>query len=305
MMKKALLIVNPVSGKLKGKASLFAVIEKLNAQDVVPSVMMTKARGHATELAAAAAASEYDCIICCGGDGTLNETICGVLKSGSKLPIGYIPAGTTNDFASGLGLPLELPDAAENIAKALQANESIELDIGKFGDGRIFNYIASFGAFTTSSYATPQTAKNVLGHLAYVFAGVKDFFAIKPIHAKFCADGVEYEGDYVFGGVCNTYSVGGIVKLSRDNVDISDGVFELILVKAPKDMAEFNRIAGGVMSSNLSDDIFVNIKAKKVDFEVPENLVWSLDGEQASLGSHISTENLNRAVRLLLLPKNA
>ena len=304
-MKKALLIVNPVSGKLKGKASLFAVIEKLNAQDVIPTVVMTKARGHATELAAAVTPADYDCIICCGGDGTLNETICGVLQSGSKLPIGYIPAGTTNDFAAGIGLPLVLPEAAGNIAQALLADHAIELDIGKFGDGRIFNYIASFGAFTTSSYATPQAAKNVLGHLAYVFAGVKDFFAIKPIHAKFCADGVAYEGDYVFGGVCNTYSVGGIVKLSRDYVDISDGVFELILVKAPKDMAEFNRIVNGVMTSKLDDDIFINIKAKKVDFEVPETLIWSLDGEQAALGAHISTENLNRAVRLLILPKNA
>jgi len=299
-MKKALVIVNPVAGKLKGKEALFSVLEKLNQHDVLPSIIMTKHRGHATEIAESVGASEYDCIVCIGGDGTLNETILGVLRAGTNLPIGYIPAGTTNDFAAGLGLPLNLPQAAESIALALNENSFIEMDIGKYCDNRIFTYIASFGAFTSSSYSAPQAAKNVLGHLAYVLQGIKDFFSIKPVHARVTIDGEVFEGDYVFGGVCNTYSVGGIVKLNRDSVDTRDGLFEVILVKNPKDLAEFNRIVNGVVSSKLDDDMFVYKKAKDVDFEVPGDMSWTLDGEQACEGAVIHTTNLHKAVKLLI-----
>lgn len=303
-MKKALLIVNPVSGKLKARSAIFRVIEKLNERDVIPTVVMTKYRGHAAALSRTAEQEGYDCVICCGGDGTLNETIEGLADAGSSLPIGYITAGTTNDFASGLGLPLDLPTAAADIADALNSGEYIETDIGRFNDKRIFNYIASFGAFSSSSYNAPQAAKNVLGHLAYVLQGGVDFFSIKPVHAIVNANGRRYENDYVFGGVCNTFSVGGIVKLSRDNVDISDGKFEIILVKNPRDIVEFNKIVNAVMTSNLNDSMFDCIKASNVPFEVPAGMSWSLDGEEVKGGNPVTVTNMKRAVRLLVKKQN-
>ena len=183
--KQLLFIINPVSGRLKARSAVFDMLEKICGSGYMPTVALTQYRGHARELAASAAAKGYSQIICCGGDGTLNEVISGVISSGcgETLPIGYIPAGSTNDFAASIGIPTDLAAAAD----AAATGESFTLDIGKFGDDRYFTYIASFGAFTAASYSAPQNAKNNVGHLAYVFEGIKEFFKIKPI--KVVCDG--------------------------------------------------------------------------------------------------------------------
>ena len=301
-MKRALLIINPVSGTLKARDSLYDIVDTFTRNRIIPAVVFTRRKGHATRLAAAASPKIYDCIICMGGDGTLNEVIAGAVSSGSGLPIGYIPAGSTNDFASGLGIPLDPVEAAEGISRAVRAKKGISVDIGRFGADRYFTYIASFGAFTASSYNTPQSVKNVLGHLTYIFTGIRDFFRITPIHASVKADGRTYEGEYVFGGVCNSYSVGGIVRLSDDCVDISDGKFEIILVKAPRDIAEFNRVVTAVMTSDLDCDLIEFFKASSAEFRLPSGTVWTLDGESAQGGNTVVLSNLCRAVTLLTLP---
>ena len=299
-MKNILLIVNPVSGTLKGRGCLFDIIEAFSKKDVCATVRLTEYRAHATIIAEEAVKTgRYDAIVCCGGDGTLNEVIAGILKSGSDIPVGYIPAGSTNDFAAGLGLPLIPADAADCAADALVAGSAISLDIGKFAKDRYFTYIASFGAFTSSSYSAPQSMKNVLGHFAYVLQGVKDFFQIKPTHAVCVADGRRFEGDYVFCGVCNSLSVGGIVKLDEKTVNLSDGLFEIVLVHNPANAGEFNKIVNGLMKSDLSSDVFDFIKAREVYFEIPADTQWTLDGERAGAGDLVNISNLHSAVRLL------
>jgi len=277
--EKIFLIINPVSGKLKARAALFDIVQTLSeSSEFPPTVAMTEYKGHAEKLASIAVAGGYDRVICCGGDGTLNEVINGVLKSKKKIKIGYIPAGSTNDFASGIGLSPDLARAAENAVEG----KDTELDVGNFNGERYFSYIASFGIFTASSYSAPQETKNVLGHFAYVLEGIKDLAAIQPVHVRCEADGEEFEGDYIFGAVANTFRIGGIVKLSRDTVKLNDGVFELVLVKCPKNINDFNKIASAVAASNFENEMFVFRKAEKISITLPSDVVWSVDGEQQS-----------------------
>ena len=304
-MIRSMLIVNPVSGTLAARESLFAIVDEMTRRGVVPTVVMTRKPGHARKLASSAAGAGFENVVCVGGDGTLNEVIAGLLSSGSSLPVGYIPTGSTNDFAAGLGLPLEPAMAARDAARAAKEGRVMPIDIGKFGGSRYFTYIASFGAFTHSSYSAPQQVKNLLGHLAYVLEGIKDFFQITTIHVVCKANGVRREGDYVFGGICNTYSVGGIVKLGSDKVDMNDGLFEVVLVKAPKTMAEFNDIVTSVMSSRLDSDMIEFFRASKLEITPPEGTAWSLDGEQAIAGGKTVIENLRSALPLLHMARKA
>ena len=275
--EKIFLIINPVSGKLKARTALFDIVKTLSeSSEFPPTVAMTEYKGHAERLAGIAAAGGYDRVICCGGDGTLNEVINGVMRSKKKIKIGYIPAGSTNDFASGIGISADLTEATINAIEG----EDTALDVGDFNGERYFSYIASFGIFTASSYSAPQETKNVLGHFAYVLEGLKDLASVQSIHVKCEADGKEIEGDYIFGAVANTFRIGGIVKLDRNVVQLNDGVFELVLVKMPGNINDFNKIASSVTSSNFNNDMFVFMKAEKITLTLPSNVVWSVDGEQ-------------------------
>lgn len=295
--RRLLLIINPVSGKLKARAAVLDIIEKLTDAGYIPTVMPTKYRGHARELAASADAAGFSRVVCCGGDGTLNEVISGLLSGGtsSPIPIGYIPAGSTNDFASGIGIPSDLAMAAE----AAAGGGTTALDIGRFGEDRYFTYIASFGAFTAASYSAPQNVKNNLGHFAYVIEGLKEFFKIKPIKVV-CEDGDKiYRGDYVFCGVANSLSVGGLVKLDPSMVGLDDGVFEVILVKRPKNVDEFNCIVQALLTSELDCPMIDFFRTSHVRFRVPAGTVWTLDGERAECGGKVELSVLPRAVRLV------
>lgn len=275
--EKIFLIINPVSGKLKARSSLFDIVQTLSeSSEFPPTVAMTEYKGHAEKLALLASAGGYDRVICCGGDGTLNEVINGVMRSKKKIKIGYIPAGSTNDVASGIGISSDPITATIN---ALDGNDT-ELDVGNFNDERFFSYIASFGIFTASSYSTPQEVKNIFGHFAYVLEGIKDLTSVQSIHVKCEVDGKEYEDDYIFGAVANTFKIGGIVKLKKDVVKLNDGVFELVLVKKPENINDLNRIAVSVRSSNFDNDMFVFTKAERISFTLPSNTVWSVDGEE-------------------------
>lgn len=274
--ERVFFIVNPVSGKMKVRSLFFDIIEAVcSGTDSAPSVALTEYKGHAEELALNAAKEGFDRIICCGGDGTLNETVNGVLKAKKDPKIGYIPSGTTNDFANCLGISTDVREAASNAV----SGKDIVLDTGSFNEDTFFTYIASFGMFTSSSYATPQHQKNVLGHLAYVIEGLKDLGQIKTTHARVTVGNEVFEDDYIFGAVTNTLRIGGVVKLDKSLVNLNDGIFEVVLVKAPGSINDFNRILNGIANTNFDNDMFIFRKAQSITVELPASTPWSVDGE--------------------------
>lgn len=297
-MKNVLLIVNPVAGKLRMRSELFDVIEVFCNNECIVTTAITQYRGHGKELAANAFRNGFNLVVCCGGDGTLNEVISGLLSSemSAKVPLGYIPAGSTNDFADTLGIPSSPTAAAVNICKSVRMG----IDVGKFGDDRNFSYIATFGAFSAASYSAPQELKNSIGHLAYLLEGIKALGNMHRYKAKITADGKEFSGEYIYCSVSNTRSVAGLVKLSENIVDLHDGLFEVILVKYPNNLAETNRIVTGVLSNDFTGDMFEFFKAKDISFETEEDTDWSLDGEKAEGGKNVRIRNLHSAIEMYI-----
>lgn len=235
-----------------------------------------------------------DAIVCCGGDGTLSSTADRLLRAGAGLPLGYIPAGTTNDFANFLGLPKEAAQAAELIT----TGTAEPIDIGRFGD-RYFVYVASFGAFTQTSYATTQSLKNSLGHLAYVIEGIKELPTLQSYAVRVeTEEGGVYEGDYLFGSVSNSTSLGGVIKLDPGKVKATDGKFELTLVKRPKSLYELHRILVALMGGKADEELITFVHTAGASFTCAEPMPWSLDGEYASGGTDVKVEVLAGALRL-------
>ncbi|MBO5109886.1 MAG: YegS/Rv2252/BmrU family lipid kinase [Clostridia bacterium] len=295
MSNKLLFIVNPVSGRAKAKTVLFDILSVFASRDFVPTVHITRRQGDA-RLVTAKWASEYDRVVCCGGDGTLNEVISGVMDAKTDTPIGYIPLGSTNDFAASMCIPVSPVEAAEHAT----SDNIHRLDIGRFRE-RYFSYIASFGAFTAASYSAPQTTKNMLGHAAYVFEGVKDIVNIRPLHVRLEADGNTYDGHYVFGAITNSTSVGGIVKLSPQIVDRQDGLFEVTLVKPPQNLMDLNKIITALSAGDFSGNpMFQFFKASSLKVFSEDFFDWSLDGEHVKGTDEIKIQNLKQAVRFIL-----
>lgn len=302
-MKKLLLIVNPISGKLIVQPALLNIIEEFCRGDFLVTTRITACSGDATEWAHQAAQNgEYDLVVCCGGDGTLNEVLSGIVKSGRNVPVGYIPTGSTNDFASSMKIPTEPILAAQSI---VQAQTPVCLDIGKFNSDRYFSYIASFGAFTATSYSVPQNVKNSLGHFAYVLAGIKDATSIKPYPVKAVCPQHTCEGDYIFGAVSNSLSVGGVIKLDSKTVNLCDGVFEVLFVKQPQNPIQLNKILWGLINTDFSDsEVFDFFKTEKITLNMPKEADWSLDGEFAKGCDTVKIENIHSAIRLLYNPEH-
>lgn len=288
-MKKAIVIINPKAGKTRSKTILFDIVEELCKEDYSVKTAVTLYKDHAKELARDAVKKKYDLIVVSGGDGTLSEVTEAVVKENSKIPIGYIPAGSTNDFAISAGIPLN-KNAIENITKG----EDVSIDIGKFND-KYFNYIASFGAFTSVSYKTPQASKNTFCHFAYLMEGLKDIGSIMPYHVKIEADGRVYEGDYSFGAIGNSTSIGGLIKLKEELVSMSDGLFEVILVKQPQNPIDLTNILHGFTFSDFSNPIFDFFKAKELKITTSGDFDWTLDGEYEKGEKEIMIENINNA----------
>lgn len=290
---RVLLLVNPVAGKTKGKAALFTLVDGLCRQGYRTTVYTTAARGEARRIAQQFAA-EHDLLVCCGGDGTLNEVIDGLLSVNCHIPLGYIPAGSTNDFANSLQLKTQ-PAAA--LHAVLEGRETL-MDVGLFNHTRHFAYIASFGAFTAASYKAPQTTKNALGHFAYVLEGSKELFSLQAYPVTVTTETAEYSGDYVFGAVCNSTSVAGLVKLNADMVDMTDGLFEVVLARRPKNAADLGKIITSLNSGGFDAAMFDFFKAKQVTFTMSKPLPWSLDGEFAEGDSTVTIENIPQAITI-------
>ena len=294
-MKKLLLIVNPCSGKKKAKNSLFDIISVFDTNGFEVTVRLTEYCGHATEIAKEYSESgDFDCIVCCGGDGTLNETLNGIAIGNRAMPVGYIPSGSTNDFAASMNIECDTESAVMRIVEG----KPLPIDIGCFDD-RYFTYIASFGAFTSVSYNTSQQFKNVFGHLAYVLEGMKDITAIRPYHVKAEADGLTFEDDYIFGAVTNSTSVAGIVKINTDFVDMNDGLFEVTLVRKPKNIIELHEIVQGCFASDFSNKMFDFFKVSDIKFTTESPITWSVDGEKTEAGECVTVKNLHNYINFI------
>ena len=295
MTKKLLLIVNPCSGRAKMRTELFRVVEILSDGGYTVTVYPTKARGDATDFVCTLQEDEYDRIVVCGGDGTLNEVITGLMKSGLHITLAYIPSGTLNEWSSGRVIARCIPKAAEDIT----AGKKIQLDIGRFGE-KYFSYTASFGAFTDASYSAPQDIKNVLGQAAYFFEGIKSLGNIKPVHLRFKTKDREIEDDFLFGAVSNSMSVGGIVKFDESVVKLNDGQFEVLLIKNPDNILKLQPIIDGILKRDFAKEGIEFFTADSVTVTGGDGLSWTLDGEYAKGEEEIVISNLHNAIELIV-----
>lgn len=293
--KKLLLIVNPKSGRAKMRGELLRVIEILSSDGYEVTVYPTKERFDATRRVAQLKQGDTDIIVVCGGDGTLNEVITGLMQSGVRCTLGYIPSGTLNEWSTGLQISKSIPKAAQDILNG----EEIDLDIGMFGD-KYFSYTASFGAFTEASYSAPQDVKNVLGQAAYFFEGIKSLGNIKPIHLKFVCDEREIEGDFLFGAISNSMSVGGIVKFDEAAVRLNDGLFEVMLIRNPENILSFQSIIDGILRQDLSRDGIEFFHTKEITVIGGEEVAWTLDGEYCAGSPSVKVSNIPSALHLIV-----
>ncbi|MBU5625994.1 YegS/Rv2252/BmrU family lipid kinase [Oscillibacter sp. MSJ-2] len=296
MVKKLLFIVNPRAGRTKSRAPLFDAVSLFSDADFLVCVRCTAARGDATRFAAEEGAG-YDVVVCSGGDGTLNETMMGLMQlDREKRPLlGYLPQGSTNDFASSLNISGNPVTAA----RAIVRGNSRVLDVGKFQD-RCFVYVASFGAFTKSSYSASQSAKNALGHFAYILEGMKDLNTLRPYRVRIDADGEVFDGEYLFGAVCNSTSIGGLMRLDPENVVLDDGKFELLLVPSPKNPIELQNLLLALLSQQYEQGGLVFRHVSNVRVVTEEELSWSLDGEYAPSEPTVEIMNIQGALDILL-----
>lgn len=292
-MRQLLFILNPTAGTKKGSKYLAEMISVFNQADYDTHVYVTTCRGDATR-AVQMFGTQVDMIVCCGGDGTLNETVTGVIESGLKIPIGYIPAGSTNDFANTLHLSNDVIEAAKQIVNGAAQ----PYDIGKFGE-RYFSYVASFGAFTKTSYTTPQNIKNALGHMAYILEGIQELSSIRKVHLRMELEEEVLEDDYLFGAICNSTSVGGILTLNPELVDMGDGKFEILLVRAPKNIQELHECAVALRSQQYNCGMITFRSAGRMKITTTPDMPWTLDGEKAEGSADIYIENLHQCIRLV------
>lgn len=267
-----LLIVNPCAGRTKSRAGTFDIVDKFSSNDYKFSIHTTTCQGDATNIVRKHYEGK-DLVVCCGGDGTLNETINGVMEMPNRVPIGYIPTGTTNDLANTLGIPSDIKKATDLI----MSGHTNSYDIGLFNN-RYFSYVASFGAFTSASYLTSQKMKNMFGHSAYLVKGFFDWASIKSVHAKIEYDGGVIEGDFMLGAVANSTSVAGIFKFPKEEVKLNDGYFEVLLIK------KINPLAAPIFLKKIIKQeydgeqiMFFKTRNFKITSEQP--IAWTLDGE--------------------------
>ena len=292
-MKKLLFVMNPYSGIRRANRYLADIISIFNRGGYEVTAHMTAGQGDAIRVVQEKA-KDMDLVACCGGDGTFNETISGILRSGADVPVGYIPAGSTNDFAASLKLPANILQAAKDIVEG----EPVAYDVGRFGQ-RYFSYVASFGAFTRASYATPQNIKNALGHTAYVLEGINELSQIRKTHVRMELDGQVVEDDFLFGAISNSTSVGGILTLDPKQVDMADGKLEVLLVRAPVDLLEISECIKAVQTQKYNCDMITFRSAEKIRVFADPDMPWTLDGEREDGHAEVDVENVHLAIRLM------
>lgn len=297
MSKKLLFLVNPRAGRTKSRAPLFDAAVVYSEAGYLVSIHNTRRRGDATRYASALG-REFDLVVCHGGDGTLNETINGLMSIPAEYrpQVSYLPGGSTNDFAASLSISPE-PAVAAQSAMRLKPRA---LDVGRFND-RHFVYVASFGAFTKASYSVPQDVKNVFGHFAYILEGVRDLDTLRPYRMKLTADGEVFDGEYLFGAVSNSTSIAGMMKLSPEDVQFDDGEFELLLVPVPKTPAATQALINALLYQDYGNSeglIFRHVR--HVTAETEESIPWTLDGEYVPGAPKVDISIVENGIEMLL-----
>lgn len=293
-MKKLLFILNPKSGKGQIKNQLLDVVNIFQKNGYQVQLHITQAPLDAKNTIIEIGA-EFDRIVCSGGDGTLNETVSGLMEAELSIPLGYIPSGSTNDFASSLKIPKKMDKAAQ----VAVCGEPFLCDIGSF-NGRYFNYVAAFGAFTEVSYATPQQMKNVLGHPAYLIEGVKQITAIKAAPMTVEYNGTVVEGDFIYGMITNSTSVGGFKKIVGKSVEMDDGMFEVTLIREPKNPLELQEILNALLMEDASSERLISFKTAQLRIDSPQEVPWVLDGEFGGNPREIEVKNQYRVLSIMV-----
>lgn len=292
--KKLLFVLNPLSGKGQIKNKLLGIIDLFVKCGYEVTVYPTQKPRDATE-AVRECDGKYHLIVCCGGDGTLNETVSGMMEREKKLPVGYIPSGSTNDFASSLKIPSNMLKAAQ----AAMKGRGFACDVGRFND-RYFVYIAAFGLFTDVSYATSQDLKNRLGHAAYLLEGVKRLHAIKSYHLQILYGEQFIDDEFIYGMVTNSISAGGFKNITGKNVMLDDGMFEVTLIRMPKNPMELNEIIRSL--TNLIDDteLIYTFKTDSMNIKCAEEIPWTLDGEYGGSHVEVAIKNEKQAIEVMV-----
>ena len=293
-MKKMLFIYNPNAGTGQLKPKLSDVLDIFVKSGYEVIVYPTQ-RYHDALAKTLTFEEAYDLIVCSGGDGTLDEVVTGMAKRETKIPIGYIPAGTTNDFANSLHISKDMLEAAHVAVNGVP----FACDVGSFNDD-IFVYIAAFGLFTDVSYATDQNVKNVLGHLAYLLEGAKRIFDIPSYRMQVTHDGEVIDGDFMYGMVTNSKSVGGFKRIIGRNVVFDDGLFEVTLIKKPKNPIELNEILTSLTNRRIETDLIIYFRASELHFESIEEIPWTLDGEFGGQHDEVNVKNHKQALKIMI-----
>ena len=295
MKKKVLFIVNPKSGKGSIRSKLLDIVDIFVKAEFDLTLYISQSAGDA-RAKAKEVEGRYELVICSGGDGTLDEVISGMMECEKRSAIGYIPCGSTNDFAHSLKIPTSMTKAAEHIA----AWKEFPCDIGRFNDD-YFVYIAAFGLFTDVSYETSQDVKNVLGHLAYILEGMKKLTEIKSYPMKVESEEMTVEGNFLFGMVTNSKSVGGFRNITGKHVHLDDGVFEVTLIKTPQNILELNEIIQAVIAGKSENNkYFYQFRSKAVKFISDDPVAWTLDGEFGGYHEVVDVKNDKQALSLLV-----
>ena len=294
MNRQLLFIRNPTAGSFRAQNTFLEAADEVFRSSYNTYLYSTRYGGDAARIVAETG-PRYDRIVCFGGDGTLNEVINGLMHLEQKPELGYIPAGTTNDFAAGLGLSKDPVQAARDAV----SGKAFPLDVGETGTGKFFSYVASFGSFTSASYSAPQDVKNAIGYPAYLLEGIKSLADLHKYHVRVVSDEVDVEDDFIYGGVSNSTSLAGLIKLTRDQVDMNDGVFEVLLIRVPANVAEFADTVNAIFSRSFKSSNILFFKTAHISFECSVPFAWTIDGEFAGVVGKMELFNRFGAINMV------
>lgn len=293
--KKMLFIYNPRAGKAKIRSNLLDIIDIFVKAGFEVTAYPTQEKGDGIRAVTEREPEAYELVVCSGGDGTLDEVVTGMMQCSKRTPIGYVPAGSTNDFAGSLHIPKNMIEAAHTIVQG----KSFGCDVGVFNDD-VFVYIAAFGLFTDVSYETRQDIKNVLGHMAYVLEGMKRISNIQSYYMKVLYDDNIVEGDFMFGMVTNSVSVGGFKNITGKYVMLDDGEFEVTLIKRPSNPMELNMIMAALLNRDINAECMYCFKTSALRIISEEEVAWTLDGEYGGRHREISISNQKQALQIMV-----
>lgn len=299
MKKRLLFIFNPHSGKAQIKNQLLDIVDVMVKAEYEVTIYPTQAPGDAVHKVKAEAGG-YDMVVCSGGDGTLDEVVTGMMGMTEKVPLGYIPAGSTNDFATSLGIPKDMVKAAENAVRG----RAFPCDIGAFNQD-YFVYVAAFGLFTEVSYKTSQEWKNVLGHAAYILEGVRSLHDIPAYLMQVEYNNIRIQDEFIYGMISNSTSVGGFKGMTGKDVLLDDGVFEVTLIKKPRNPIELNEIIASLINLVDDTDMVYSFKTDEVKFTAKNTIPWTLDGEFGGDQEEVVVKNLCKAVQIMVPQEEA